>query len=182
MEVAANGDIIYITYTSYGEYEPGLSLIMARLRFGSDQWDFANGFLDFPDVNVHAPLLWRDAGQLYFFLGNPRLAGAAPFNWIHSDDHGATWSQVNFPRFSGFAGPNARQPISNALKTPDGTIMLASDGIDATSVIWRSRDGMQTWEDPGSRTGGRHTVFCQLEDGSLFAMGGKSSDIDGFMP
>jgi formylglycine-generating enzyme required for sulfatase activity len=182
MEIAENGDLLYISYTSYGEYEPGVSMIMARLRLGSNQWDFANGFFDIPDVNVHAPMLWRDNERLYFFFGTPRLAGAYPFSWITSDDHGANWSPVQYPRFAGTAGPNTRQPISSAVKTPDGTFMFASDAVEATSVIWLSRDGMQTWEDPGSRTGGRHTVFCQLEDGSLFAMGGKNSDIEGFMP
>lgn len=50
------------------------------------------------------------------------------------------------------------------------------------SVLWRSTDGMRTWKDPGARTGGRHSAFAKLEDSSILALGGKDSDIDGFMP
>ena len=51
-----------------------------------------------------------------------------------------------------------------------------------TSVLWTSEDNGQTWRDPGSRSAGRHTTYCLLKDGGILGMGGKNTDIDGFMP
>ena len=41
---------------------------------------------------------------------------------------------------------------------------------------------MQSWENPKGRTAGRHTTAVELKDGSILALGGKNSDIDGYMP
>jgi hypothetical protein len=49
-------------------------------------------------------------------------------------------------------------------------------------MLWASRDGGLTWSDTGGRTGGRHTVFAILKDGSFLGLGGKASNIEGFMP
>jgi hypothetical protein len=83
MEVCRNGDVLMIIYTSYDEYEPGVSLMATRLRFGSDQWDMPDQMFDFPGANDHAPMLWTDNGTLHFFWGCPRLDGAGqyPFQW-----------------------------------------------------------------------------------------------------
>ena len=48
--------------------------------------------------------------------------------------------------------------------------------------MWVSKDGGKTWQDTGGRTGGRHTTFAFLSDGAILGMGGKSTDIDGYMP
>jgi hypothetical protein len=45
-----------------------------------------------------------------------------------------------------------------------------------------SKNDGETWIDTGGRSGGRHTSFVSLKDESILGMGGKSSDIDGFMP
>ena len=59
---------------------------------------------------------------------------------------------------------------------------VGSDAVNAESVLWKSKDDGKTWSDPGGRTNGRHTAFAILKDGRLLGMGGKNSDIDGFMP
>jgi hypothetical protein len=59
---------------------------------------------------------------------------------------------------------------------------VASDAIGPESVLWQSDDNGATWRDPGGRSGGRHTAYVLLRDGSILGMGGKSSNIDGFMP
>ena len=181
---AANGDLLSVIYTSYGEYDPGVSIMGTRLRYGAREWDFPSPVLDFPDVNMHAPLLWRDHHRLYLFFGNPRLAGAYPFAWMTSDDHGANWSPVHFPEFTNEVGPYTEQPINSIIKFNSDTFLVSSDGHqeDAISVLWRSTDGMRTWKDPGGRTGGRHTTFAKLEDGRILGLGGKESNIDGYMP
>ena len=182
LEVCPNGDVLMVIYTSYHEYEPEVSLMATRLRFGADQWDMPDILFDFPNANDHAPLLWNDRGVLHFFWGSPRLGSAFPFQWMSSPDSGATWGEVKFPHFVGRVGPHSRQPINTALRGRDGTMYVASDGAGGTSVLWAGKDGGKTWYDTGGRTAGRHTTCVLLKDGGILGMGGKNTDIDGFMP
>jgi len=198
LEVCPNGDVMMVIYTSYREYEPGVSLIAARLRFGTDQWDMPDRLFDFAAVNDHCPLLWTDGDTMNFFWGNPKLEGGFPFQWMSSQDSGASWSQVQFPRFVGKIGPHSRQPINTILRDKNGAIYVSSDGSGGRSVLWASparpwaqglrrvgasKDQGRTWYDTGGRTGGRHTTFALLEDGlTILGMGGKNTNIDGFMP
>ncbi len=99
-----------------------------------------------------------------------------------SDDSGATWSEVRFPVFTGTVGPHFRQPINTALRAADGTIYMASDAEKTKSLLWATKDEGESWYDTGGRTAGRHTTFALLHDGSILGMGGKSTDIDGYMP
>jgi len=185
LEVCPNGDVLMIIYTSYDEYEPGVSLIAARLRFGADQWDMPSPIFDFADLNDHAPLLWNDNGVLHFFWGNPkfsRLGRAFPFNWTSSKDNGATWDPIKFPHFVGPVACHSRQPINTAFRDFNNTMYVASDGCGGRSVLWASRDNGKTWYDTGGRSFGRHTTYVLLKDGAILGMGGKNTDIDGFMP
>ncbi|MEY4387381.1 MAG: hypothetical protein RLY20_2664 [Verrucomicrobiota bacterium] len=186
LEVCPNGDVLCIIYTSNFEYEPGTSLMAMRLRFGADEWDFPTPMFDTPDVNDHGPLLftdWAKKGRMYLFWGWPKMAaGAYPFQWRTSDDSGATWSEVHFPQFTTPIGPHARQPINTALRAKDGTLYVASDAEKTNSVLWVTKDNGKTWQDAGGRSAGRHTTFALLKDGSILGMGGKTTDIDGYMP
>lgn len=139
-------------------------------------------FLDLPDVDDHAPMLWNDAGRLWFFWGSNRLDAGFPFQWITSDDNGATWSRAHFPLFTTPVGGHSAQPISSAFRDANGRIYVASDAIGPESVLWQSDDNGQTWRDPGGRSGGRHTAFTLMRDGRILGLGGKSSNIEGFMP
>ncbi len=187
LEVCPNGDLLMITYTAHKtEYEPGVSLIATRLRSGADDWDIPEPMFDLPDANDASPLLWTDwtgGGRMYCFWGSPRIArGAFPFQWVTSDDSGATWSEVHYPLFTGPVGPHSRQPINTAVRGLDGTLYIAADGTGASSVLWASGDNGLTWRDTGSRTTGRHTTFCLLDDGRILGLGGKNSNFEGFMP
>lgn len=182
LTVCPNGDVLMVIYTSYREYEPEVSLIATRLRFGADEWDMPEPFLDFPGANDHAPLLTTDGGTVRLFWGSPHLPGAFPFQWIESRDSGATWSDVRFPRFTTEPGPHSRQPINSAFRDARGTLYVASDAIGASSVLWASDAAGKTWRDTGGRSAGRHTTYCPLADGSILGLGGKLSNIVGFMP
>jgi hypothetical protein len=171
-----------IIYTSYDEYEPGVSLMAARLRFGAEEWDMPSPMFDFPGVNDHAPLLWNENNTVHFFWGNPRLEAAFPFQWTSSTDSGATWSEIRFPDFKNEIGPHSKQPINTALRDLNDTMYVASDGEGGTSVLWASHDDGKTWYDTVGRSAGRHTTYVLLKDGSILGMGGKNTDIDGFMP
>ena len=182
LEVCPNGDVLLIIYTSYNEYEPEVLLIASRLRFGAEQWDMPSMMFDFPNVNDHAPLLWNDNGTIHCFWGNPRLHNAYPFQWTSSKDNGATWDEIRFPDFTNKVGGHSRQPINTAFRDFNGTMFVASDGIGANSVLWASKDNGKTWYDTEGRSAGRHTTYVLLKDGSILGMGGKSTDIDGYMP
>ena len=182
LEVAGNGDVIFISFTAVSETDPDVAMLITRLRFGSDQWDPPDLFLDLPDVDDHAPMLWNDSGRLWFFFGSNKLDSGFPFQWTTSDDHGSTWSAIKFPLFSTLVGGHSAQPITNAFRDATGRIYVASDAIGPESVLWQSDDNGSTWRDPGGRSGGRHTAFVLLRDGRILGMGGKNSNIDGFMP
>jgi len=183
LEVCPNGDVLMVIYTSYKEYEPGVSLIASRLRFGEDQWDMPDRMFDFAGANDHAPLLWTDGSMVHFFWGNPLADGGFPFQWTSSKDSGATWEEITFPVFSNKIGPHSRQPINTAFRDADGVMYVASDGSGGTSVLWASEDNGKTWYDTEGRSAGRHTTYAILSDGkSILGMGGKNTDIDGYMP
>ena len=177
-----NGDMLAVYYTSINETTPDVAMIAARLRFGSDQWDMPDFWLDFPDANDHAPLLWCDNDTIRFFWGNNKLDSGFPFQWITSTDNGCTWSPVHFPIFKTPVGGHSAQPINSAFRDDNGTMYVASDGVGPESILWVSHDNGETWLDTGGRSGGRHTTFVRLKDGRILGMGGKSSSIDGYMP
>ncbi|MDT8067383.1 MAG: SUMF1/EgtB/PvdO family nonheme iron enzyme [Terriglobia bacterium] len=182
--VCPNGDLLYIAFaapTPETEYLPNVLLIATRLRFGSDEWDMPDVFYDFADVNDQTALLWNDGNKLQLFTGGVGLAGV-PFRWQTSKDNGATWSEISFPLLSGPVGGFSPQPITNAFRTSDGTMYVASDAVGGHSLLWASRDDGRTWYDTGGRTAGRHTAFVVLKDGSILGLGGKNTDIDGYMP
>ena len=183
LEAMPNGDLLMVIFTSWNEYEPGMTLMATRLRFGADQWDMPSCLVDMPDACDNTPLLWAENGTVYLFWSNTRSRGGFPFQWITSNDSGGTWSETHFPRFATEIGPHSRQPINTMLRDIDGTVYLPSDAIGGSSVLWVSPDNMATWMDTGGRTGGRHTTFALLKDGrTILGMGGKSTDIDGYMP
>lgn len=183
VEVMPNGDVLLVIFTSWTEYEPEMSLMATRLRFGADEWEMPSYFVDFPDACDNCPLLWTEVEQVRLFWASTCGIGAYPFQWITSNDSGATWSETKFPQFTTPIGPHSRQPINTALRDRNGTIYVSSDAVGASSLLWSSKDGMKTWQDFGGRTGGRHTTFVMLKDGqTILGMGGKNSDISGYLP
>ncbi len=186
--VLPNGDALLVIYTSYREYEPEVSLMATRLRFGAEEWDMPCPFVDTPGANDHAPLLWNDGGDLWLFWGNPYAEGHFPFQYLTSHDFGATWSAVHYPHITGPLGKLERpQPINTVIRDRTGTLDLAVDAtgggpLGSQSMLWATADGGATWHDTLGRTGGRHTTFVLRQDGSILGMGGKNSNIDNFMP
>jgi len=185
-EVMPNGDLLAVLFTSAygpgGEDQPEVAMIATRLRFGADEWDMQEMFLDFADVNDTSSLLWREGDSVYLFWGHTFYNRAYPFQWTASTDSGATWSPVRFPQFRAEIGPRTNQPVSTALRDGRGVFYLPSDAIGGTSVLWATDDNFQKWFDTGGRTFGRHTNIALTKDGRILGMGGKNSNIDGYMP
>ena len=182
--VMPNGDVMAVFFSSSTpgtEYWPNVSFSATRLRYGSDEWDMPGPFYDFADLNDQTALLWNDAETLWCFTGGRYLEGV-PFRIQTSTDNGATWSPIRFPLLTGPVGKYTAQPINAVFRGPDGTIYVPSDGDGGRSLLWASSDGGKTWHDTGGRTAGRHTTFVLLKDGRILGLGGKNTDIDGYMP
>jgi len=178
-----NGDFLAADYNSpRGENDPDQSILTLRRRFGAEEWDVPSPWPDFADAADAAPVFWNDRGKVWLFFGSPRLIGNYPFQYLTSDDSGASWSPVIFPRFDEAVGAFTAQPINSVVRAADGTIYLPVDGSGRNSVLFASRDNGAHWRDTGGRTGGRHTSLVLGHDGSLLGFGGKNTDIDGFMP
>ena len=190
-----NGDLLVIFFSApqwNKEQSPNVPLIAARLRYGADQWDFPELFLDCADTKEASPLLWKEQdGTMYLFWGhnaidvdgnvlNPKY-GSYPFQWMTSTNNGATWSDIRYPVITGAVGDYNNQPVNSAFRDNEGAIYISSDAHEGTSLLWKSDDNGQTWSDTGGRTKGRHTTFCLLDDGTILGMGGKEAGIDGFL-
>jgi formylglycine-generating enzyme required for sulfatase activity len=183
LTAAPNGDLLWIAFSSSDastEYLQNPTFVISRLRFGSDEWDFPELFYDFADVNDQSALLWNDNGTLRLFSGGVGLSNV-PFRMQTSKDNGATWSAIEFPLLRGPLGGYSPQPTSTAFRLK-GAMYLSSDAIGGQSLVWESRDEGVTWSDTLGRSAGRHTGFVARKDGSILAIGGKNTDIDGFMP
>lgn len=184
LTVCPNGDLLWVAFassTSSTEYLANTTFISSRLRFGSDRWDMPGPFEDFADANDQSALLWTEGAKLHFFGGGAGMDGV-PFRHQTSTDNGASWSPVALPLIAGPRGGYWPQPISHAFRAADGALYFSSDAVDGTSMLWASRDNGATWFDAGGRTPGRHTVFALLNNGSILAIGGKNTNIDGYMP
>ena len=183
--ICPNGDLLVSFYSSYHEYDAEVGQASMRLRYGAEEWDLASILINPVGVNDHAPLIMTtDDGVIHHFWGWEQLSTSYPFQYISSGDNGATWGPVNFPVFSNVADRFDRQPINSAFWAKDGYFYVASDGNcerESCTVLWRTKD-MKTWENPKGRTGGRHTTAVELKDGSILGLGGKNSNINGFMP
>jgi len=184
LTVCPNGDLLWVAFasaTSSSEYLANTTFVASRLRFGADRWDMPGPFEDFADANDQSALLWTEGGTLHFFGGGAGMEGV-PFRHQTSKDNGASWSPVELPLIAGPRGGYWPQPISHAFRASDSTLYFSSDAVAGTSLLWASRDNGATWFDTGGRTAGRHTVFAQLKDGRILGIGGKNTDIDGYMP
>ena len=182
-DVAPNGDLIVSIYSSFNEHDPEVGLMGARLRYGADEWEMPDIWLNTVGVNDHAPLLFTNRdGTIYHFWGWPQLDNAFPFQFVYSKDCGATWSEVQFPRFREKAEKVVSQPINTVIHAQDGYYYVPCDVAgESASVLWRSKD-LVNWEVPKGVTAGRHSTVVELKDGRLLAIGGKNSSIDGYMP
>src|ERR1700722_17446135 len=182
--VCPNGDILWVAFSSAigeSEYAPNTVFVVSRRRFGSEHWDLPELFYDFADVNDQSPLLSTENNTVHLYTGGVGVNGI-PFRFQSSADSGATWSPVRLPLLEGPVGGYSTQPITSSFRGKDGTLYMASDAVDGESMLWATANNGETWRDTGGRTAGRHTAFVMLKDGSILAMGGKNTNIDGFMP
>jgi len=186
LEVLPNGDLLAFYYNTIfgGEREACVSIMSMRFRRGGDEWDMPSSWPDHVDCDDEGPVIFNDNGTLWLFWGSPRQMAGYPFQYVKSEDNGATWGPINYPLFDKRVGPYAAQPINSAFRDFKGTIYLAVDGSHSpiTSELFASKDNGRTWYDTGGRTYGRHSTFIVLEDDTIMALAGKQAEINGFHP
>jgi formylglycine-generating enzyme required for sulfatase activity len=177
-----NGDVFATFYNGFVESDPDLSILLMRLRRGSDHWDIPSPWPDFLDGNDASPFIFNDNGTIWLGWGCPHLAGGYPFHWTISKDNGATWQQIQFPIFdSKPGGYGRRQPINSVFRGgPDNTLFVAYDGWGSTSGLWASKNNGKTWYAPDGRVLGIHGTFAMLEDNSILCYGTRNCSIEGF--
>jgi len=185
-EVMPNGDALAVWFSASGssdEFDDDVRFVQARLRYGSDQWDMPTLFYDFKHMNEQSGLLWNEGNGTVWFFGGGRIDGAdrLPFKVAKSTDSGATWD-LWLPRTSGLSDFTP-QPCQNAFRAPNGYLYFAMDGDGGESFLWRSTDNGITWNDTGGRTAGRHSTVVMIDNNTkVLSIGGKKTDIDGYMP
>jgi len=193
-----NGDLLAIWYSCRNEPGRELTILASRLRYGAEQWEPASVFWNAPDRNDHAPAFWYDGrGTIYHFNG---LSAAATWGNLAtimrtSTDNGATWSKA---RLINPEHGLRHMPVESVFRTREGYLILPCDAVtggNGGTAIHISRDGGETWTDPGAgretpmfaegQSGawiaGIHAGVVQLKDGSLMAFG-RGDSINGKMP
>ena len=193
-----NGDLLTIWFSTYSERGREMTVMASRLRHGHDEWDPPSEFFDAPDRNLTGAALYNDRqGQLYHFNGLAAAGTWGPLALVMrtSTDNGCTWST---PRIIGSEHQNRHQVISGTSQTQEGYLIQPCDAVPGGSggtAIHISRDGGQTWNDPGAgkpkpefaegQTGawiaGIHAGVVQFHDGRLLAFG-RGNNIDDRMP
>lgn len=193
-----NGDILAIWYTTNAESGRELAIAASRFRRGREAWEPAARFWDGPDRNDHASdLLTDESGLIWHFNGISSDATWGKLALIArtSGDNGVTWTSARLimPEHG-----LHHMPVAGVFKTREGYFVQPSDAVTVSNggtTIIVSRDGGQTWYDPGEgkespvfangSTGawiaGIHAGVVQRSDGSLLAFG-RGDTIDGHMP
>jgi hypothetical protein len=184
-EILPNGDALAVWFsTPPGDAEAATTttFVQARLRYGAEEWDLPELYVDFTDLNDQSGLLWKDGSKIWFFGGGRGVPATVPFKIATSIDNGATW-KLWLPELAHGAVEYEAQPITSAFRAPGGNIYFAMDGDGASSFLWRSADEGIHWQQMNGRTGGRHSVVVPLDDhGDLLSIGGKNSSVDGWSP
>jgi hypothetical protein len=184
-EILPNGDALAIYFsTPPGESESATTttFVQARLRYGAEEWDLPELFLDFKNLNDQSGLLWRDGNTIRFFGGGRGVSPMMPFKMATSTDNGVTWT-LSLPQLNSPATNFTAQPITSAFRAPDGSIYFAMDSDKSQSFLWRSTDNGIHWQQMSGRTGGRHSAIVPLDDkGDLISIGGKNASVNGCSP
>jgi hypothetical protein len=183
-EILPNGDALAVWFSApYGEDDDDVRFVQSRLRYGSDMWDMPELFYDFKHKNDQSVMMWTEGSTIHFFGGGEMAEKQViPFKTGTSTDNGATWD-VRLPIITAGPGSFYPQPCQNAFRAPNGDIYFAMDGDGPESFLWKSTDNKITWEDMWGRTNGRHSTVVPLDDvGTILSLGGKNSEIDGWMP
>jgi len=194
-----NGDLFATWYSTNAEHGREMTVVAARLRKGSMEWDAPSLFFKVPDRNMHATAVWWDKSgkRIYHFQGVGISHGWGDLAMFMrtSEDNGESWSK---PHWIEQEHGLRNMPIAGVIKTSDGSIMVPCDAVtggDGGSAVHISNDDGITWYDPGAGSpdpvfteggsggwiAGIHAGIVELKDGSILALG-RGNSINGRMP
>ncbi|MBN1864306.1 MAG: exo-alpha-sialidase, partial [Victivallales bacterium] len=151
-----NGDLLAAWFSCEHEHGTEMTILASRLRAGAEVWEPSAEFFKAADRNMTGTALLNDGqGTLYHFNG---MGPAGIEGWENlvvtlraSADNGDSWTP---PRV---ISPGARyqrrnQVIAGTSITPDGMWLQPCDGTpggEGPSAVHVSRDGGETWDEPG---------------------------------
>jgi len=173
-------------------------VMASRLRAGNEEWAEPSEFFNAPDRNLTGTALFTEAdGTIYHFNGLGAAGTWGPLALVMrtSTDNGTSWTK---PQIIGPEHQNRHQVISGTSKTKEGFFIQPCDAVPGGSggtATHISRNGGQTWRDPGAGkprpkfisgnsggwVAGIHAGVVQLDDGRLLAFG-RGDNIEGRMP
>ena len=182
-----NGDLFAVWFTTNTERGREMAIAAARLRRGDDEWETAALLFKAPDRNMTGSSLFNDGrGTLYHFNGLEAGDGWANLALVlrTSSDNGVTWRT----RFINPHHQPRNQVIDGTSATAEGHFIQPCDAVyggTGGTAIHVSRDGGETWIDPGAGTekpdfhanepgstiAGIHAGVVELRDGRLLAFG-----------
>ena len=193
-----NGDLLAAWFSTYSERGREMAVMASRLRAGNEEWDEPSEFFNAPDRNLTGTALFTEADRtIYHFNGLGAAGTWGPLALVMrtSTDNGTSWTR---PKIIGPEHQNRHQVISGTSKTKEGFFIQPCDAVPGGSggtATHISRDGGQTWRDPGvgkprpkfisgnsgGWVAGIHAGVVQLEGGRLLALG-RGDTIEGRMP
>lgn len=194
-----NGDLLAIWFSTNSEFGRELTVVASRLRAGATKWEPAAEFFKAPDRNMTGSSIFNDGhGTLHHLNGLEAAGHWANLALVHrtSRDYGATWS---LPRLVNPHHQPRNQVISGGSVTSEGWLIQTCDAHydhNGGTSVHLSRDGGQTWTDPGAGTppptfaagdhggtiAGIHGGVVSLRDGRLLAFGRGDSITQGGLP
>ena len=181
LEIMPNGDVLAAWYSSASrlEYGPLVKIVQVRLRYGAEEFDLPELLIKVKEDQDISPCLWREGTTNWLFTGWSRTR---LFRVSRSTDSGATWTSI-VPEFLSTNG--FYQPINSAFRAPDGMLYVPVDygPGGGESVLFRSSDNGLSWTNQPGHTSGRHSTIVPLDQtGRLLSLGGKNTNINGYMP
>jgi len=176
-----NGDLLCTWFAGTQEGVSDISILCARLRKGSQEWDRPVKLSNDPERSEQNPVLFLDPDNVLWLLWTAQLSGnqdTAIVRYRKSYDMGETWQDIDV--LIDNPGTFIRQPI---IVVPNGNWLLPVFyctvkpgekwvGNYDTSGVKISEDKGKTWRDvavPNS-LGCVHMCITPLKNGSLIAL------------
>ena len=170
-----NGDLLAVWFSTDSEFSREMTILSARLRAGSTQWDAPEQFFKIPDRNMTGLSLYYDQTEQAII----HLSAYDVLGWWRNEavvmrksfDNGASWTDPVLVMPDHEPG---HQLVAGMSRMADGTLLQVCDagpGGEDGSALHLSADNGITWKRAASDIAGIHAGCVELKDGTLMAFG-----------